>query len=107
MSTTSLDPIEGRILGPSHTPCCTLTVLSVQVGHYFLPLEKSLWVFFTGFSFTEDDRGYAKSSEVIARDLFSALVQFYQLFPDFQGRELFIAGEGYAGEKCNTGKGVS
>lgn len=53
---------------------------------------------YLGFSFTEDERGYAKNSEDVARDLFSALVQFYQLFPDYQGRELFIAGEAYAGE---------
>lgn len=57
---------------------------------------------FAGFSFTEDERGYARNSEDVARDLFSALVQFYQLFPDFQGRELFIAGEAYAGKMISA-----
>lgn len=52
---------------------------------------------FAGFSFTEDEGGYARSIDDVSRDLYVALVQFFQLFPDFQSREFYIAGESYAG----------
>lgn len=55
-------------------------------------------IFFIGFSFTEDEAGYARSIDDVSRDLYIALVQFFQLFPDFQSREFYIAGESYAGK---------
>ncbi|XP_026289903.1 venom serine carboxypeptidase-like [Frankliniella occidentalis] len=52
----------------------------------------------TGFSFASSPQGLATSSEQVGRDLLAALRQFYQLFPQLQGNEFFIAGESYAGK---------
>ncbi|XP_025025847.1 probable serine carboxypeptidase CPVL isoform X2 [Python bivittatus] len=53
----------------------------------------------TGFSFTGDGKGYAKNEEDVGRDLYSAIVQFFQLFPDYQKNDFYATGEmlgGYA-----------
>ncbi|KAF4532133.1 hypothetical protein B566_EDAN004139 [Ephemera danica] len=52
----------------------------------------------TGFSFTDDDAGYARNQSDVARDLYSALQQFFTLFPDLQKNEFFVTGESYAGK---------
>ncbi|XP_044863517.1 probable serine carboxypeptidase CPVL isoform X2 [Mauremys mutica] len=46
----------------------------------------------TGFSFT-DDTGYAVNQDDVGRDLYSALIQFFQLFPDYQKNDFYITGE--------------
>ncbi|KAF6085626.1 carboxypeptidase vitellogenic like [Phyllostomus discolor] len=51
-----------------------------------------------GFSFTDDPQGYAVSEDDVARDLFSALMQFFQLFPEFQENDFYITGQSYAGK---------
>ncbi|CAH1392265.1 unnamed protein product [Nezara viridula] len=51
-----------------------------------------------GFSFTESDSGYATDEVKVGEDLYSILVQFFQLFPDLQKNEFFISGESYAGK---------
>ncbi|KAK9511226.1 hypothetical protein O3M35_005824 [Rhynocoris fuscipes] len=52
----------------------------------------------TGFSFTDNDAGYATNQDAVARDLYSALTQFFQLFPQYRNNDFFIAGESYAGK---------
>ncbi|XP_066094840.1 probable serine carboxypeptidase CPVL [Saccopteryx bilineata] len=52
----------------------------------------------TGFSFTDDPRGYAVNEDDVARDLLSALVQFFQLFPEYQENDFYVTGESYAGK---------
>jgi len=52
----------------------------------------------TGFSFTGNDKGYARSQEDCARNLYEALSQFFKLFPDQQNRPFFIFGESYGGK---------
>ncbi|XP_053323156.1 probable serine carboxypeptidase CPVL [Spea bombifrons] len=52
----------------------------------------------TGFSFTDDDRGFAVNQEDVGRDLYSALTQFFQIFPDYQKNEFYATGESYAGK---------
>ncbi|XP_059568641.1 probable serine carboxypeptidase CPVL isoform X2 [Myotis daubentonii] len=52
----------------------------------------------TGFSFTDDSQGYAVTEDDVARDLFSALVQFFQLFPEYQENDFYATGESYAGK---------
>ncbi|XP_071484214.1 probable serine carboxypeptidase CPVL isoform X1 [Diadema antillarum] len=52
----------------------------------------------TGFSFTDSDDGYANNEEDVARDLYSALTQFFQLFPKYQKNEFYATGESYAGK---------
>ncbi|XP_036897128.1 probable serine carboxypeptidase CPVL [Sturnira hondurensis] len=52
----------------------------------------------TGFSFTDDPQGYATNEDDVAQDLFSALIQFFQLFPEFQENDFYVTGQSYAGK---------
>ncbi|CAH0380500.1 unnamed protein product [Bemisia tabaci] len=52
----------------------------------------------TGFSFTDDDRGYVTNQEQVGQDLYSALIQFFQLFPELQKQDFYVTGESYAGK---------
>ncbi|RXG73445.1 putative serine carboxypeptidase CPVL [Armadillidium vulgare] len=52
----------------------------------------------TGFSFTDREEGYARNEADVGRDLYSALTQFYQLFPELDNNDLYITGESYAGK---------
>ncbi|XP_054419915.1 probable serine carboxypeptidase CPVL [Pteronotus mesoamericanus] len=56
----------------------------------------------TGFSFTDDPQGYAVNQDDVARDLFSALIQFFQLFPEFQENDFYATGQSYAGKYVPT-----
>ncbi|XP_062925601.1 probable serine carboxypeptidase CPVL isoform X2 [Mobula hypostoma] len=53
----------------------------------------------TGFSFTDKTDGYARNEDDVGRDLYSALIQFFQIFNDYQKNDFYAAGEmlgGYA-----------
>ncbi|XP_076826848.1 putative serine carboxypeptidase CPVL isoform X2 [Brachyhypopomus gauderio] len=52
----------------------------------------------TGWSFTENEKGFAKDQDDVGRDLYTALVQFFQLFSEFQTNEFYATGESYAGK---------
>ncbi|XP_064487426.1 probable serine carboxypeptidase CPVL [Ornithodoros turicata] len=52
----------------------------------------------SGFSFTEDSKGYARNEKKIAEDLFMALRQFFVLFPEYQNNDLYLGGQSYAGK---------
>ncbi|XP_038209246.1 venom serine carboxypeptidase-like [Zerene cesonia] len=52
----------------------------------------------TGFSFTDDDRGYATNQTTIGENLYTALQQFLTLFPELRKAPLTITGESYAGK---------
>uniref|UniRef100_A0A3Q3VZW3 Probable serine carboxypeptidase CPVL n=1 Tax=Mola mola TaxID=94237 RepID=A0A3Q3VZW3_MOLML len=52
----------------------------------------------TGFSFTGDEKGFAQNQDDVGRDLYSALTQFFQLFPEYQPNEFYATGESYAGK---------
>ncbi|XP_011266004.2 venom serine carboxypeptidase-like [Camponotus floridanus] len=52
----------------------------------------------TGYSFTHDKKGYATSATQVGRNLNSALVQFFLLFPELQNNDFFVTGESYAGK---------
>lgn len=52
----------------------------------------------TGWSFTDDDKGYATNQDDVGRDLYSALTQFFQIFSEFQSNEFYATGESYAGK---------
>lgn len=52
----------------------------------------------TGFSFTDDDAGYARNQTDVGRDLYAAVVQFMKLFPELQRNEFYVTGESYAGK---------
>ena len=52
----------------------------------------------TGFSFTDDPEGFVRSQEDVARDLYSALVQFFQIFTEYKSNPFYVTGESYAGK---------
>ncbi|XP_035667694.1 probable serine carboxypeptidase CPVL isoform X2 [Branchiostoma floridae] len=52
----------------------------------------------TGFSFTKSDAGFSTTQEEIADNLYNALLQFYQIYPDFQERDFYVTGVSYAGK---------
>jgi len=52
----------------------------------------------TGFSFTGDDTGYSTNETHVAINLYSALSQFFTLFPDLAQNDFYVTGESYAGK---------
>lgn len=56
----------------------------------------------TGFSFTDKDEGYAKNQIDVGENLYSALVQFFTLFPDLQPNDFYATGESYAGKYVSS-----
>nr|ANG83462.1 vitellogenic carboxypeptidase-like protein [Biston betularia] len=52
----------------------------------------------TGFSFTNDSRGYCTNQTQIGEHLYSTITQFFQLFPELQQLPFFVSGESYAGK---------
>ena len=52
----------------------------------------------TGFSFTDDARGYASNQHDVASDLYQALSQFYKMFPEMLRSDFFVTGESYGGK---------
>ncbi|KAL1421163.1 hypothetical protein MTO96_023333 [Rhipicephalus appendiculatus] len=51
-----------------------------------------------GFSFTQDDNGYARNEEDVGRDLHEALQQFFTLFDKYAANDFYATGESYAGK---------
>lgn len=49
----------------------------------------------TGFSSTEDPRGYSTSLEDITEHVMEFLRQFFELFSEFKDRDFYLAGESY------------
>lgn len=52
----------------------------------------------TGYSFTDQVEGYCTNETEVGLDLYAALTQFFQLFPELQSNKFFITGESYAGK---------
>lgn len=52
----------------------------------------------TGFSFTQDDKGYATNEVDVGRDLYSCLSQFFMAFYQYQKNDFYVTGESYAGK---------
>lgn len=76
-------------------------VLDCMVSSQKIVLFKMLIVLLSGYSFTESDDGYARNETAVGEDLYNALLQFFQLFPELQKREFYVTGESYAGKsKC-------
>ena len=94
-----------KLRGLSHILFYTLTTLWVQVIHIDLSkafkvnIFRSITKFLSGFSFTENDSGYARNQTDIARDLYSAIIQFFLLFPEYNSNDFYLTGESYAGKQ--------
>nr|CAH7730057.1 unnamed protein product [Callosobruchus chinensis] len=52
----------------------------------------------TGFSFTEDDKGYARNQTQVGNELYEALQQFFKIFPELRKNDFFVTGESYGGK---------
>ncbi|CAB0040177.1 unnamed protein product [Trichogramma brassicae] len=52
----------------------------------------------TGYSFTDDDKGYAVNETDVGRDVHTALEQFFLLFPELRANDFYVTGESYAGK---------
>lgn len=52
----------------------------------------------TGFSFTDNEKGYCTDENCVSRGLYNALQQFFVLFPNLRNNEFCISGESYAGK---------
>lgn len=68
---------------------------SWNIGHNLIYIDNPVG---TGYSFTENDAGYATNETQVGLDLHEALQQFFQLFAELQGNEFFVTGESYAGK---------
>jgi vitellogenic carboxypeptidase-like protein len=51
-----------------------------------------------GFSYTNNTAGYAKNENDVGANLFSAVRQFFLLFPDLFKNRFYVTGESYAGK---------
>ncbi|CAG7678620.1 unnamed protein product [Allacma fusca] len=51
----------------------------------------------SGFSFTDNQEGWASSSQEMNEQVYEAMKQIYTLFPEYQSRDLYFSGTSYAG----------
>uniref|UniRef100_A0A1B0DJ25 Carboxypeptidase n=2 Tax=Phlebotomus papatasi TaxID=29031 RepID=A0A1B0DJ25_PHLPP len=51
----------------------------------------------TGFSFTDDDKGYSTNENEVGINLYEALRQFFIIFSDIQPNPFWVTGESYGG----------
>lgn len=68
---------------------------SWNIGHNLIYIDNPVG---TGYSFTDDEKGYATNERDVGKNLYIALLQFFQMFPELQKNEFFITGESYAGK---------
>jgi hypothetical protein len=76
----------------------TCTRLHGVASQKIVLLKEMLVVLLAGYSFTDSDDGYAKNESAVGEDLYNALLQFFQLFPELQKNEFYVTGESYAGK---------
>lgn len=68
---------------------------SWHLNHHLIYIDNPVG---TGFSFTGNDSGYAKTEEDVAANLYETMRQFYLLFPHLKSHPLYLSGESYAGK---------
>ncbi|XP_049879512.1 venom serine carboxypeptidase isoform X2 [Pectinophora gossypiella] len=65
------------------------------LGHHLIYIDNPVG---TGFSFTNNSRGYCSDETQVGEDLYSTMTQFFQLFPELQENKFFVTGESYGGK---------
>ncbi|KYN36373.1 Venom serine carboxypeptidase [Trachymyrmex septentrionalis] len=73
----------------------TMRKYSWNIAHNLIYIDNPVG---TGYSFTDDERGYVKNETQVGKDILTALVQFFLLFPELQNNNFFVTGESYAGK---------
>lgn len=68
---------------------------SWHIGHNLIYIDNPVG---TGYSFTADDEGYSRDEAHVGKNLYNALLQFFQLFPELQKNDFYATGESYAGK---------
>jgi carboxypeptidase C (cathepsin A) len=51
----------------------------------------------TGYAYVQDEEGYVRNEEQMAKDMYTFLQKFYEMYPAYREHEFFIFGESYAG----------
>lgn len=85
-----------------HGPYQNLDITRLTLRNYSW-IESMSLIYFdnpvgTGFSFTSKDQGFATTEDDVARDLYSALQQFFTLFSKYRSNDFYLTGESYAGK---------
>lgn len=65
------------------------------VSHHLIFIDNPVG---TGFSFTDDERGYCTDQTQVGEQLYNTLTQFFKLFPELQPNKFFVTGESYGGK---------
>ncbi|CAF4082433.1 unnamed protein product [Rotaria sp. Silwood2] len=52
----------------------------------------------TGYSFTKSEQGYVRNEDEVARDLYTMLTQFFQLYNEYVLCPFYVTGESYGGK---------
>ncbi|XP_012526348.1 venom serine carboxypeptidase [Monomorium pharaonis] len=73
----------------------TMRKYSWNIAHNVIYIDNPVG---TGYSFTENEKGYATNETQVGREIHTALVQFFLLFPELQNNDFFVTGESYAGK---------
>lgn len=68
---------------------------SWHINHHLIYIDNPVG---TGYSFTDHDDGYATNEKQVGQNLYEAVTQFFQLFPELQKNDFYITGESYAGK---------
>jgi len=73
----------------------TMRKYSWNIAHNLIYIDNPVG---TGYSFTDNEKGYVTNETQVGRDIHTALVQFFLLFPELQSNDFFVTGESYAGK---------
>ena len=73
--------------------------MSSKESKHFVEISRVFTGNFTGLSFTEHKLGYSRDAATVARELYEALTQFLQVFPEFKSNDFYVAGIGDGGER--------
>lgn len=68
---------------------------SWHLDHHMLYIDNPVGA---GFSYTNNAAGYARNQVDVGNNLFSAIRQFFQVFPELKSNSFYLTGESYGGK---------